>query len=168
MRCSTTRCCGKNIARTTGESNSTATSYRFDPDGWYSRWLHSSGAEGKLRVGFKNAKADKLIEEARLTLDKNKRKELYTEVDGIVNDEAALIYCHAVPLTSAGVKNLKGYQPAIAGPFTWSGGGVRSAWFDDTAPDPRSVAPRHLPRRGPAFGRRITTEAGCRLFRQLA
>ncbi len=113
--------------------DSTASSYRFDPDGWYSRWLHSSGAEGKLRVGFKNPKTDKLIEEARLTSDKNKRKELYTEVDSIVNEEAALIYCHAVPLTSAGVKNLKGYRPAIAGPFTWSGGGVRTAWFDGTA-----------------------------------
>lgn len=111
--------------------DSTATSYRFEPDGWYSRWLHSEGAEGKLRVGFKSEKADKLIEEARLTLDIAKRKELYTEVDGIVNDEAALIYCHAVPLTSAGVKRLKGYQPAIAGPHSWSGGGVRTAYFDD-------------------------------------
>lgn len=113
--------------------DSTATSYRFEPDGWYSRWLHSNGAEGKLRVGFKNEKVDKLIDEARLSRDKAKRMELYTEVDKIVNDEAALIYCHAVPLTSAGVKNLKGYEPAIAGPFGWSGGGVRTAWFDDKA-----------------------------------
>lgn len=111
--------------------DSTATSYRFEPDGWYSRWLHSDGAEGKLRVGFKNERADKLIAEARLTLDKKKRMELYTEVDGIVNDEAALIYCHSVPLTSAGVKRLKGYEPAIAGPHSWSGGGIRTAYFDD-------------------------------------
>ncbi|MGE0223273.1 MAG: ABC transporter substrate-binding protein [Acetobacteraceae bacterium] len=113
--------------------DSTATSYRPDPDGWYSRWVHSDGAEGKLRSGFKTEKTDKLIEEARLTLDENKRKELYTEVDSIMNDEAAIIYSHAVPLTSAGVKRLKGYAPAIAGPFTWHGGGVRTAWFDDTA-----------------------------------
>ena len=113
--------------------NSTATSYRPDPDGWYSRWLHSDGAEGKLRVGFKNEKVDKLVEEARVSLDVNKRMELYTQVDDIVNDEAALIYSHAVPLTSAGVKRLKGYEPAIAGPFTWQGGGVRTAWFDDTS-----------------------------------
>ncbi|MCC6720060.1 MAG: ABC transporter substrate-binding protein [Acetobacteraceae bacterium] len=112
--------------------DSTATSYRFEPDGWYSRWLHSDGAEGKLRLGFKNEKVDKLIEAARLTLDRGKRMEMYTDVDNIVNDEAALIYSHAVPLTGAGTKRLQGYAPAIAGPFTWAGGGVRTAWFDNT------------------------------------
>ena len=54
---------------------------------------------------------------------------MYTEVESIVNDEAALIYSHAIPLTSAGVKSLKGYEPAIAGPHSWRGGGVRSAYF---------------------------------------
>ena len=83
-----------------------------------------------LAFGFKNERTDKLIEEARLTLDKNRRKELYTEVDNIVNEEAALIYAHAVPLTSAGVKSLKGYAPTIAGPHSWSGGGIRTAYFD--------------------------------------
>jgi peptide/nickel transport system substrate-binding protein len=113
--------------------DSTATSYRFEPDGWYSRWIHSQGDEGKLRVGFKNERCDKLIEEARLTLDNNLRKEMYTEVDSIVNDEAALICHHGVPLTTAGVKSLQGYAPAIAGPYSWSGGGVRTAYFDDDA-----------------------------------
>ena len=32
----------------------------------------------------------------------------------------------------AGTKRLQGYAPAIAGPFTWAGGGVRTAWFDNT------------------------------------
>lgn len=113
--------------------DSTATSFRFEPDGWYSRWIHSDGDEGKLRVGFSNERCDRLIEEARVSLDQKKRLELYTEVDGIVNDEAALIYCHAVPLTSAGVKRLRGYEPAIAGPHSWSGGGVRSAYFANVA-----------------------------------
>lgn len=109
--------------------DSTATSFRFEPDGWYSRWIHSAGDEGKLRLGFANERCDKLIEEARLTLDNNLRNEMYTEVESIVNDEAALIYSHAIPLTSAGVKSLKGYEPAIAGPHSWRGGGVRSAYF---------------------------------------
>lgn len=111
--------------------DSTATSYRFEPDGWYSRWLHSAGDEGKLRLGFKNERVDRLIEEARVTLDRAKRMELYAEVDSIVNDEAALIYSHAVPLTSAGVKRLQGYAPAIAGPHSYAGGGVRTAYFAD-------------------------------------
>ena len=110
--------------------DSTASSYRFEPDGWYSRWLHSEGDEGKLRLGFKNERVDKLIEEARISTDIDKRKQLYTEVDSIVNDEAALIYVHTVPLVSAGVNRLKGYTPTIAGVFTWAGGGVRTAYFD--------------------------------------
>lgn len=113
--------------------DSTASSYRFEPDGWYSRWLLSTAAENQLRLGYKNEKVDKLILEARQTLDRDKRKELYTEVDSIVNDDAALIYSHAVPLTSAGVKRLKGYQPAFAGPFSTRGSGVRTAYFDDEA-----------------------------------
>ena len=83
-----------------------------------------------MRLGFKNERVDKLIEEARLLTDREKRKEIYTEVDGIVNDEAALIYSHTIPLISAGVPRLKGYTPTIAGVFTWSGGGVRTAYFD--------------------------------------
>ncbi len=92
--------------------------------------IHSEGAEGKLRHGFKSEKADKLIEEARLTVDRNKRMELYGEVEAIVNDECPLIYTHAVPLTSAGNKRLKGYKPAFAGPFSIAGGGVRTAWLE--------------------------------------
>ena len=109
---------------------SSAFSYRFEPDGWFSRVIHSAGSEGQLRHGFKSEKADKLIEEARLTLDRNKRLELYAEVEGIVNDECFLIYTHAVPLTSAGNKRLMGYKPAFAGPFSIAGGGVRTAYFD--------------------------------------
>ncbi len=111
--------------------DSTATSFRFEPDGWYSRWIHSQGAEGQLRVGFKNERCDKLIEEARVTLDVNKRKELYREVDGIVNDESALIYSHAVPMLGASTKRLKNYEPATSGTPSWSGGGIRTAYFDD-------------------------------------
>lgn len=113
--------------------DSTATSFRFEPDGWYSRWIHSEGAEGQLRVGFKSERCDKLIEEARVTLDESKRKEMYREVDGIVNDEAALIYGHAVPMLGASVKRLRGYDPAASGTPSWSGGGIRTAYFDDVA-----------------------------------
>ncbi len=111
----------------------TATSFRFEPDGWYSRWIHSEGAEGQLRCGFSSERCDKLIEEARITLDVEKRKELYREVDGIVNDEAALIYSHAVPMLGASTKRLQNYSPATSGTPSWSGGGIRAAYFDDAA-----------------------------------
>jgi peptide/nickel transport system substrate-binding protein len=113
--------------------DSTATSYRFEPDGWYSRWILSSAAENQLRVGYKNEEVDKLIIEARKTPEQSKRLELYTEVESLVNDDAALIYTHAVPMTAAADKRLKGYEPTFAGVFTYSGGGIRTAHFDETA-----------------------------------
>jgi len=50
--------------------DSTANSYRFEPDGWYSRNVLSTAPSTKLRTGYKNEKADKLILEARGTRDK--------------------------------------------------------------------------------------------------
>ena len=38
------------------------------------------------------------------TVDVKLRKEMYTEVDSIVNDECVFIYHHSVPLTGATVK----------------------------------------------------------------
>jgi peptide/nickel transport system substrate-binding protein len=111
-------------------ADSTAFSYRFEPDGWYSRGLLSSAPETQLRTGYKNEKVDKLIAEARKTLNKNKRLEIYTEVESLVNDDCAIIYTHAVPLTTAGTKRLKGYQPAFAGPFSIAGSGIRTAYFE--------------------------------------
>lgn len=113
--------------------DSTASSFRFDPDGWYSRWIHSEAPDNKRRVGFVSERADKLIEEARTLTDVARRKELYREVDGIVNDESALMYHHSVPLTGAAVKNLKGYKPQLTGGPNYNNGGVRTAYFDKSS-----------------------------------
>lgn len=110
--------------------DSTASSFRFDPDGWFSRWVHSEAPDNQRRVGFKNAECDKLIEEARATTDVPLRKELYARVDSIMNGEAALLYHHSVPLTGAAVKNLKGYEPQLTGGPNYQNGGVRTAYFD--------------------------------------
>ena len=108
---------------------STANSYRFEPDGWYGRNVLSTAPSTKLRTGYKNEMADKLILEARATRSFARRHELYTEVESLINDDCAINYLHGVPLTSAATKRLKGYQPAFAGPFSISGAGVRTAYF---------------------------------------
>ncbi|MEM7423515.1 MAG: ABC transporter substrate-binding protein, partial [Pseudomonadota bacterium] len=99
-------------------ADATGHSYRPDPDGFYFRHIFSDGGTNKLRCGFVNDRCDKLIIEAKQTLDMDKRKEIYTEVENIVVDEVPMIFNHYIPLTSAGVMNLKGYAPAFNGPYS--------------------------------------------------
>ena len=111
-------------------AESSAGSYRWDPDGWFSRQILSSAPSNKINgSGFSNEKADKLIGEARQTADKKKRLELYAAVESIVNDELPILYIHNLTALQAGAMNLKGYQPAISGPFSTRGGGIRTAWL---------------------------------------
>ena len=100
------------------DAESTAGSYRFDPDGWFSRHLLSTAPSTKEFSGFRSERADKLIVEARQTINKQKRLELYAEIESIVNEELPYLYIHNLTLLEAGVMNLKGYQPAASGLFT--------------------------------------------------
>lgn len=108
---------------------SMAGSYRFDPDGWFSRQILSTAAQTKNEPGFRNERADKLIIEARKTADAKKRLELYLEVENIINDELPRLYTHHLTLMEAGAMNLKGYKPAISGAPSTQGAGIRTAWM---------------------------------------
>lgn len=110
-------------------ATSTAASYRFDPDGWFSRHILSTAPSTRDTSGFRNEKADRLILEARQTGDITQRLALYAGVESIVNEELPLLYIHHLTMLTAGVSRLHGYQPAISGPFSTRGGGIRSAWF---------------------------------------
>ncbi len=106
-----------------------AASYRFDPDGWFSRQILSTAPSTKQGSGFRNPKADALIREARRMADQQKRLELYAAIDSIVNEELPILYLHHLTLLEAGVLNLNGYQPAISGPFSTQGAGIRTTWL---------------------------------------
>lgn len=110
-------------------AESTAASYRWDPDSWFSRNIQSTAPQTKTTSGFRDEKCDKLIAEARSTADKKKRLELYAAIDSIVNEELPLLYVHHLTALQAGAMNLQGYQPAISGPFSTRGGGIRTAWL---------------------------------------
>lgn len=64
----------------------------------YQIW-HSSqiGNKGSNRIAFKNDRADKLMEEARRTLDTEKRNALYHEFTKIVADEAPYLFLFERP-----------------------------------------------------------------------
>jgi peptide/nickel transport system substrate-binding protein len=110
-------------------AESMAGSYRFDPDGWFSRQMLSTAAQTKVESRFRNEKADQLILEARKTADKAKRLGMYRDIENIINDELPRLYTHHLTLLEAGVMNLKGYQPAISGSPNIKGGGLRTAWM---------------------------------------
>ena len=107
----------------------TAASYRFDPDGWFSRHLLSTADSTQIASGFRHEQANKLIIAARGTSDKQKRLELYAEIDSMVNEELPLLYLHHLTLLQAGAGHLNGYQPAISGLFSTRGAGIRTAWL---------------------------------------
>ena len=111
-------------------ADSTAASYRWDPDGWFSRQILSTAPATKINSGFSNEPADKLIAEARRTADRKKRLELYAAIDSIVNEELPILYLHHVTLLEAGSLHLKGYQPSVSGAFSTRGGGIRTAWME--------------------------------------
>lgn len=111
-------------------ADSSAGSYRWDPDNWFSRQILSTAPMNKLQgPGFRQEKVDKLIAEARQTADKKKRLELYAAIESVVNEELPFLYIHHLTALQAGAMNLKGYQPSISGPFSTKGGGIRTAWL---------------------------------------
>lgn len=110
-------------------ADSEAGAYKFDPDGWYGREIHSKGLTTRYVTRFYNERADKLIEEALRTRDPKKRLELYTEVDSIVNEEIPVLFTNHLTLLEAGVMNLKDYRPAISGSPHTQGAGLRVAWM---------------------------------------
>jgi peptide/nickel transport system substrate-binding protein len=104
--------------------------YRFDPNDFYARNLHSQSEWNKANSGWHNERYDQLVEEAKRTLDKKRRKELYTEAQTIINVELPHFHLHDVVRTTAAVKELRGYQPGLGGALTYHGGGLRTAYTE--------------------------------------
>lgn len=119
--------------QTKGDFNidSTANSYRLDPDGWFGRNILSSAPENRRRIGYKNEKADQLIVAARQERDRAKRRQMYADVETLVNKDLPMLYTHYVPLLMAGNRaRVKGYEPSFSGPWSYMGAGMRRTWIE--------------------------------------
>jgi peptide/nickel transport system substrate-binding protein len=103
--------------------------FRYDPDDFFARNLHSKSDYSKALSGWENARYDQLVEEAKRTLDQTRRKELYTEAWNLVNVELPFFYLHESTNASAAAKTLQGYQPGSAGALHYQGGGLRAAYM---------------------------------------
>lgn len=106
-----------------------AASYRFDPDGWFSRSMLSTAPSTQTTSGFHHPEVDTLITKARQTANPTQRIALYTAIESLVNTELPVLYLHHLTLLEASVTNLHGYQPAISGSFSTRGAGIRTAWL---------------------------------------
>lgn len=102
-------------------------SYRFDPDAFFDRNIHSKSSYAQRNHGWSNARYDKLIEEAKRTADPSKRRELYTEGWKVVNEELPQFHLQELSMISATHKSVQDYQPCVVAPYTYSGGGIRVA-----------------------------------------
>jgi len=118
-------------ARNTGTFDAliNGNTYRYDPDDYFARNLHSKSDYNASLSRWENARFDRLVEEAKQILDPARRRELYTEAWNIVNVELPFIYLHEITQTSAAVKELQGYQPGSAGSVSYQGGGLRTAYI---------------------------------------
>jgi peptide/nickel transport system substrate-binding protein len=103
--------------------------YRYDPNDFYARNLHSQSEWNQSNSGWHNARYDRLVEEAKRTVDMARRKELYIEAQNIINVELPHFHLHDVVRTTAAVKALRGYQPGLGGALTYQGGGLRTAYM---------------------------------------
>jgi len=103
--------------------------FRYDPDDFFGRNLHSNSQYAKILSGWQNARYDQLIDEAKRTLDPARRKELYTEGWNIASAELPFFFLHELTNTSAADKVLQGYQPGSAGALAYRGGAFRTAYI---------------------------------------
>jgi len=103
--------------------------YRFDPDDFFGRNLHSKSEYTQVLSGRENARVDQLLEEVKRITDQARRKEMYTEVWRVVNDELPQFHLHETIVTTAASKVVQGYQPAAMGAYAYHGGGMRTAYI---------------------------------------
>ncbi len=89
----------------------------------YQIW-HSSQQEehGSNRIGFANDRVDELLEEARRTMDREKRNEMYTEFAHILHEEQPYTFLLTQPSLSAVAKKFRNVRTFPLGMET-------SYWF---------------------------------------
>ena len=108
-------------------------SYRYDPDDFYGRNLHSKSAYAQILSGWQNARFDQLLDEAKQTLDPERRKTLYAPRRGTSSTRNCRI---TTCMKSFGPRQRR--RMSIISPIVWApcstattrAGGFRTAYVD--------------------------------------
>lgn len=98
-----------------------------DPD-FYTVWFSSGGPLYAKPVGFADERLDKLLEEGRTTLDQNKRKAIYAQVEQRLTELAPWVFTHWRPQAEASRANVKGYTRLPGALGNKSLGGLKYVW----------------------------------------
>lgn len=85
-----------------------------DPDQAFHRHFHSAPG-GKDFRRWKNAKADELMDAARVSTDRARRKQLYAELQKLMAEDPISIPLYSPDLLYAMQKSVKGFQPHPTG-----------------------------------------------------
>ena len=91
------------------------------------RAICSQSEWNKSNSGWHNERYDRLVEEAKQTLDMARRKALYIEAQNIINVELPHFHLHDVVRTTAAVKEFRGLPAWLGGALTYQGSGLRTA-----------------------------------------
>jgi peptide/nickel transport system substrate-binding protein len=89
--------------------NQSGWSGRIDPDGQVHVFWHSTGGQNDGR--YSNPEVDRLLEEARVVLDQNRRRELYLRAQRIVMEDVPIIYLYFQPWIYAMSSRIEGFTP---------------------------------------------------------
>ncbi len=81
---------------------------RIDPDGNSYVFMHSGGPQNNSE--WKNAEADKALDDARLVADMAQRKALYEKLTRLEMDDEPIIYLYHRRLLFAHTNKLEGYK----------------------------------------------------------
>ena len=93
----------------------------------YQIWHSSQAKGGSNFVSFKNARADEIIEQARVEFDASRRSALYRELGRILYEEQPYMWVNIRPDLDAVKKRVKGITPSL----NWYN--FDDVWLEDAA-----------------------------------
>lgn len=96
-----------------GDIFASALTFRPDPDGFISPYFHSGGPLNQ--GGYKNAKLDRLMDQARSIVNHDQRKSLYREIQRTLLDEAPFWWWYVKFNVEAISAKVQGYSQSFTG-----------------------------------------------------
>jgi peptide/nickel transport system substrate-binding protein len=87
-----------------------------------------SGSTFPKNTGYSNPQLDKLLDDARMTLDQNQRKGLYRQAFDIILKDAPWIPLAYREQGEAAASNVKGYERVLGS--NWNGRRIAMTWID--------------------------------------